>query len=132
MTHSLTIDVDDNSGIIYFNPMINEGYRENFFTSAERKYPVEMPYQMDETYNFQIEIPVGYTVDEMPKSAKVSLNEGEGFFEYLIAQSANDITLRTRIKLNKATFLPEDYETLRNFFAYIVKKHAEQIVFKKK
>jgi len=132
MTHSLAIDADDNSGIIYLNPMINEGYKENFFTSAERKYPVEMPYQMDETYNFQIEIPLGYVVDEMPKSAKVTLNDGEGFFEYLIAKSGNDITLHTTIKLNKATFFPEDYETLRDFFAHVVKKHAEQIVFKKK
>ena len=91
-----------------------------------------MPYQMDETYNFQIEIPEGYIVDEIPKSAKVSLNDGEGHFEYLISKSDNIIMLRTRIKLEKATFLPEDYESLRNFFDYIIKKHAEQIVFKKK
>jgi hypothetical protein len=112
--------------------MLKEGYRENFFTAAERKYPVEMPYKMDETYNFQIEIPQGYVVDEIPKSAKVSLNDGEGFFEYLVSKTDEGVMLRSRIKLEKATFLPEDYETLRNFFDYIVKKHAEQIVFKKK
>jgi hypothetical protein len=33
--------------------------------------------------------------------------------------------------LNKATFDPEDYETLRNFFAFVVEKEGEQIVFKK-
>ncbi len=132
MSHSITIDGDDKSNVIYFNPMLKEGYKDNFFTAAERRYPVEMPYQMDETYNFQIEIPEGYVVDEIPKSAKVSLNDGEGYFEYLISKSDDIIMLRTRVKLEKATFLPEDYETLRNFFDYIVKKHAEQIVFKKK
>lgn len=132
MSHNLTIDGNDNSNVIYFNPMIKEGYKENLFPAAERKYPVEMPYQMDEIYIFQIEIPEGYLVDEIPKSAKVSLNDGDGFFEYIISKSGSSILLRSRIKLNKATFLPEDYETLRNFFDYIVKKHAEQIVFKKK
>jgi hypothetical protein len=132
MTHSLTVDGNDNTSVIYFNPMIKEGYKENLFTSAERKYPVEMPYQVDETYNFQMEIPPGFVIDELPKSAKVALNDGEGYFEYLVSKSENGIILRSRIKLNKATFLPEDYETLRNFFDYIVKKHAEQIVFKKK
>jgi len=132
MSHSITIEGNDNSNVIYFNPLIKEGYKENFFTAAERKYPVEMPYLIDETYNFQMEIPVGFVVDEMPKSAKVNLSEGEGFFEYLISKSDNAIMLRSRIKLNKATFLPEDYETLRSFFDHIVKKHAEQIVFKKK
>jgi hypothetical protein len=112
--------------------MLKEGYKENLFTSAVRKYPVEMPYKMDETYIFQMEIPEGYVVDEMPKSAKVSLNDNEGFFEYMIARSDKEISLRSRIKLDKATFLPEDYESLRNFFDHIVKKHAEQIVFKKK
>ena len=132
MSHTITVDGDNSSNIIYFNPMLKEGYKENFFTAAERRYPVEMPYKMDETYNFQIEIPAGYVVDEMPKSAKVSLNDGEGYFEYLISKSANEVLLRSRIKLEKATFSSEDYDTLRNFFDYIVKKHAEQIVFKKK
>jgi hypothetical protein len=40
--------------------------------------------------------------------------------------------MRSRIKLTKANFKPEDYGTLREFFAFIVKKQSEQIVFKKK
>ncbi|MBC7422681.1 MAG: DUF3858 domain-containing protein [Ferruginibacter sp.] len=132
MSHAIAVESSGDNSLIYFNPMMKEGYSENFFKSAERKYPVEMPYQMDETYIFQIEVPEGYVVDELPKSAKVSLNDGDGFFEYLIEKSDNQINLRTRVKLDKATFAPEDYESLRSFFDYVVKKHAEQIVFKKK
>jgi hypothetical protein len=40
-------------------------------------------------------------------------------------------SLRCRIELYKATFNPEDYESLRDFFGYIVKKQNEQVVFKK-
>lgn len=131
MSHSLAIDASEGTEIIYFNPMIKEGFRENYFTSEQRKYPVEIPYQMDESYTFKIEVPEGFVVDELPKSTKVSLNEDEGFFEYIIAQSGSYIDLTTRVKLMKANFEPSDYETLRNFFAIVVKKHAEQIVFKK-
>jgi len=66
------------------------------------------------------------------KSASVSLNETEGSFEYIIAKDDSHIQLRSHIKLNKATFNPEDYGALRDFFACIVKKQSEQIVFKKK
>jgi hypothetical protein len=118
--------------IIYFNPMMSEGYKENPFKAAERKYPVEMPYAMDETYVFNMEIPNSYSVDEIPKSVKVSFNETEGFFEYIIQKDDNNIQMRSRIKLNKANFQPDDYNTLRDFFAFIVKKQSEQIVFKKK
>jgi len=122
----------DGEDILYFNPMLSEGYKENPFKAAERVYPVEMPYGFDETYVLNMEIPTGYVVDELPKSTKVTFNADEGFFEYLIVKDDNGIQFRSRIQLKKANFKPEDYATLRDFFAYIVKKQSEQIVFKKK
>lgn len=118
--------------MIYFNPMMNEGQKDNPFKSAERTYPVEIPYKIDETYILNLEIPADYTVDEIPKSSKVNLGDGDGFFEYIIDNTGTAIRLRSRVKLNKANFLPEEYNDLREFFSYVVKKHAEPIVLKKK
>ncbi|HZE85415.1 MAG TPA: transglutaminase-like domain-containing protein, partial [Puia sp.] len=118
--------------IIYFNPILQSSFRQTPLSAVTRKYPVEMPEPVDEIYFFNMEIPEGFTVDELPKSVKVAYNGNEGFFEYLIQKSGTNIQLRSHIKLNKASFLAEDYNTLRDFFAYIVKKHSEQIVFKKK
>jgi len=132
VAYDLRITPDPGSDIFYFNPMMGEAYKENPFKAAERKYPVEMPFAMDETYTMNMEVPDGYVVDELPKSAKVLFNDDEGFFEYLIVKGTDGIQFRSRIKLNKANFKPEDYETLREFFGYIVKKQSEQIVFKKK
>lgn len=126
----LNVDKED---ILYISPMFGEGYKENPFKSAERFYPVEMPYTFDETYYATIEIPVGYELEEMPKSIKVKFNEeGEGYFEYMITRSENMISMRSRIKMQRATFQPEEYEILREFFNMIVSKQKEQIVFKKK
>jgi hypothetical protein len=68
----------------------------------------------------------------MPESAKVKLGETDGFFEYLIDQYEGTIRLRSRIKLNRATYAPEEYNILREFFSYVVKKHAESVILKKK
>lgn len=130
--YDLTIVPDAGSDLFYFNPMLSEGYKENPFKAAERLYPVEMPFTMDETYSLTMEIPEGYAVDELPKSNKVLFNSDEGYFEYIIVKGEDNIQMRSRIKLKKAVFRPEDYSTLRDFFAFIVKKHGEQIVFKKK
>lgn len=133
---SLHYDFDlkgEKEDIIYLNPMFGEGYKENPFKSAERFYPVEMPYAFDETYNLQMEVPQGYVVDELPKSILVKLNEeSEGIFEYRITQSGDNISFRSRLRINRAYFAPDEYEMLREFFNLIVKKQAEQIVFKKK
>jgi len=79
-----------------------------------------------------MDIPEGYVVDELPKSAKVVFNGDQGYFEYLLAQQGDKIQMRCRVRLNKAQFPPEDYGNLRDFFAFIVKKENEQIVLKKK
>ena len=118
--------------IIYFNPILRSPYKENPFKAAERNYPVEMPYPVDETYLLTMDIPEGFVIDEIPKSAKVAYNGNEGFFEYLIQKNENSIQLRYHIKLFKANFSAIEYNTLREFFDYAVKKQSEQIVFKRR
>jgi hypothetical protein len=118
--------------VIYLNPLFGEAYKENPFTSAERFYPVEMPYAMNELYVANIQLPPGYVIDEIPKSAKVALPDNAGLFEYMIAGEPDKVMLRSRIVLNRATYTAEEYDYLREFFSYVVKKQAENIVLKKK
>lgn len=117
--------------IIYYNPLMGEAYKTNPFTALTRNYPVEMPFKIDELIVLNMEIPSGYKIDELPKSVRLNLNETEGVFEYIVKSDSKMIQLKCSIQLNKANFEPEDYETLRDFFAYIVKKESEQFVFKK-
>jgi transglutaminase-like putative cysteine protease len=123
----------DKEDILYLNPMFTEGIKENPFKSAQRFYPVEMPYAVDETYLLRLDVPKGYVVDELPKQLMLKLNEeNDGMFEYRISESNGIISMRSRLRISRAYFLPEEYEMLREFFNYVVKKHNEQIVFKKK
>lgn len=119
--------------IIYFNPMLGEAIKENPFKSAERLYPVEMPYNSQKNYILQMKVPEGYEVAEMPKQVVMKLNEeGDALFEYRISQSGGNISMRTGLNFKRTYFSAEEYEMLREFFNLIVKKHGEQIVFKKK
>jgi Domain of Unknown Function with PDB structure (DUF3858)/Domain of Unknown Function with PDB structure (DUF3857) len=118
--------------IIYFNPVINNSSHKNPFTGTKRKYPVELPYPIDEVYELTMDIPKGYNVDELPKPVRVNLNATDGFFEYRIQKDEYVIQLRTHINVSQTLFAPEDYQSLRDFFAYVIKKESEQIVFKKK
>jgi hypothetical protein len=116
---------------MYLNPFIGAGLRKNPFMAADRKYPIEMPNVPDELYVLNMQIPDGYSVEELPKSVRAALNSHDGTFEYLIGEQGGMIQLRCRLKLNKATFGPEDYANLRDFYAMVVKKEAEPIVLKK-
>lgn len=78
-----------------------------------------------------MEIPEGYEVEELPKSTRVKLNEKDGMFEYLIQQNEHSIQFKCAINIKTATFDAEDYNTIRDFYSFIIKKQGEQIVFKK-
>jgi hypothetical protein len=123
----------DNEDIYYFSPMLGEGYKENPFKSEQRFYPVEMPYAIDETFLLRMDVPAGYTIDELPKQLIVKLNEqGDGVFEFRLSESNGVISMRSRLRITRTYFQPDEYEMLREFFNLVVKKHSEQIVFKKK
>ncbi|MBO9659296.1 MAG: DUF3857 domain-containing protein [Chitinophagaceae bacterium] len=130
--YQLTSPVEDGD-VWYFDPMFIKSWEQNPFKSAERYYPVEMPFAVDQTYLFRMDVPTGYTVDELPKSLVVKLNkEDEGNFEYRTMESNGVITIRSRLKISRTYFDPEEYDMLREFFNLVVKKQNEQIVFKKK
>jgi hypothetical protein len=123
----------DKEDIIYLNPMFGEGFQNNPFKSAERFYPVEMPYTKDETYILSMDVPQGYVVDELPKSMVLKLNDyDEGLFEYRVSESNGTISLRCRLRIKRTLFAPDEYDMLREFFNMLVAKQTEQIVFKKK
>jgi transglutaminase-like putative cysteine protease len=124
---------EPDASILYINPVMGaDAITENPFKALERKYPVEMPYVIDNMYNFTMQIPDGYVVDERPKSMRAALNGNQGQFEYLVGGDATQIQVRCHLVLKKAYFTPEDYNSLRDFFALAVKKEAETIVLKKK
>jgi hypothetical protein len=127
------LKIANKADVIYLNPMFGEGYKENPFKADNRLFPVEMSSAIDRTHIASIQVPEGYVVDELPKSVRVKLNEAdEGGFEYIINTNDNIVSLTTRVYLKKATFLPQQYEDLREFFNFVVGKQKEQIVFKKK
>ncbi len=118
--------------IIYLNPMFGEGFTENPFVAEQRNYPVEMPYTIDEIYVLRMDMPQGYEVDELPKSTRVNFNKsGDSFFEYIVENNWGVISIRSRIKMTRSYFLPEEYKILHDFFDVVVAKHNERLVFKK-
>lgn len=124
-----TTQFDDE--ILYINPLFGEETKKNPFTSNKRIYPIEIPYIIKEVIILDMEIPNGYVVEELPKSVRYFLNENEGVFEYLAIKKENKVQLRSTIHIKKANFPQEDYDTLREFFGFVIQKQGEQIVFKK-
>ena len=129
-------DLQPTSGdeeLIYIKPTFDEAIGKNPFPGEFRLYPIEMPYLQNQEVTATIEVPEGYKIDELPKPFRINYDKaGETSFEYLISESDNIISFRSIFKINKTDFPPGQYIALRDFYAQIVNKQNEPIVFIKK
>ncbi|MEM6766361.1 MAG: DUF3857 domain-containing protein [Bacteroidota bacterium] len=129
----LTSDFINKAGdFIYIQPMMNEGIEENPFKLEKRLYPVDIAAPIEESYTLVLNIPEGYEVAELPKPTKVVTPDKSASFMYQAANMGKVIQLQAIFKIDKTLFLPEEYAGIKGFYDYVVKKHAEQIVLKRK
>jgi hypothetical protein len=116
---------------MYLKPLLFMAEKENPFKSDVRKYPIifEYPYVDNRTVN--IMVPEGYEIEFLPESAIFKLNEQAGTFKFITFQKGNFIRIESELDFKNIIFTPLDYKALKDFYAHIVEKHAEAIVFKK-
>ncbi len=117
--------------LIYLNPIITGRMETNPFKLETRKFPVDLPYQFNDTYMLNFTIPEGYEIDEQPENIAVALPNEAGVYYYTIKQRGNLLQVTSKVDIKKRKFMAEDYPYLKEFFGMMVAKTAEQIVLKK-
>lgn len=119
------------TNVIYLNPMLGQGEKENPFKLETRQYPVDLGVPIDYTYICRFNLPEGYELEETPKNAVVTLPEDGGRFMYMIQKEGNTVQIMSKINITKPLYYAEEYPYLKEFYNQVVAKHAEQIVIRK-
>lgn len=122
---------DPDAEIIYLQPILIDRLTKNPFSSPTREYPVDFGSPSSQIYQLNLVVPQGYMVEELPQSKTFSLEGKSGSYIYQITHSGDNISLSTRLNIDKTLFLPSEYEALREFYNLIVVKESEQIILKK-
>lgn len=131
----MEVSIDDKvqkaGDLMYLNPMLYWQTNENPFKLEKRRYPVDFGYTFKKNYYLKFTLPKGYKVESLPESKSFALpSKGGGYF-YSIKQQDGYLMIISRFAINKPVFNPSEYTHLKEFFAKIVDKQAEQIVLKK-
>ena len=117
--------------IISFNPLLFLAMKSNPFKPEIRKLPVEFPYMQDEKINLIIEIPEGYTIDEVPASEKFIYNDEMISFSYIVQKAENKIMIACTTNLKTCIVPATEYKDLRDLWAKMYNKQNELITLKK-
>ncbi|RZJ50312.1 MAG: DUF3857 domain-containing protein, partial [Flavobacterium sp.] len=116
---------------IFLNPALFFAHNKNPFIQEKRQMPIYFGYPNQKKYNVIFEIPNGYIVESIPKPIKVS-TDGNGF-SYMMNIVAEDDKIQIRIveEINKAIFVADDYDMLKDFFQKVIEIQSTKIVLKK-
>ncbi|MEO1256790.1 MAG: DUF3858 domain-containing protein [Bacteroidota bacterium] len=121
----------ENEDIIYISPIVYSDFDENPFKAEKRYSNIDLPYNFFDQYLFELDIPQGYEIEELPAPASISLPNNGGSFQYRAMVSGQTIKITSAVKFNQLSFSPKEYPAIKTLFDMIVEKHGEQIVLKK-
>lgn len=127
-----TKDYDAAGEFLYINPLIFPHITENRFTASDRKLPVEFSYPYTYQYIGKIKIPENYTVVELPKPSRMTLNEDQAKCVYKIDQINDELQISYKFDLNQIIFPNTEYPAIRDFWGQMATKNTEMIILKKK
>lgn len=121
-----------NNNLLFITPEMIDKSDENPFKTANRQFPVDFAYTIDEAYILNLKLPDGYKVEEKPENFTLKLPNNDASFSYTLnIQNENLVQLNYKLSIKKTLFVPSEYEALREFYTILLKKLDEQIVLKK-
>ena len=82
-------------------------------------------------YILNLNLPEGYTTEQIPAPLNLVNTDKSAQFHYSVNQSGNMIQVMYQLTINKAIFLPSEYEELKSFFQMVVLKEKEAVIIKK-
>jgi hypothetical protein len=117
--------------LMFFTPMMMDGYEKNPFSLEKREYPVEYPYPSSEKVFITIQIPDGYVLESLPKPLALTALDKGFKFSFVTAADQNKINISSTLDINQTIIASTSYDKLRGFFQMVVEKHLEKVVLKK-
>lgn len=124
--------VTENENFLYISPMIYTTWKDNPFKSEKRYYPVDYDYRFSQQYAFQLEIPSGYEIEQLPEDTTVQLPNKGGSFRFSTSVLNNKIQFVAILDVKRLQYQPSDYEALKLCYDTMLAKYDEMIVLRKK
>lgn len=118
--------------IIYVNPFVFSIWDANPFSDEHRVVPFERSTKKVKDYAVTLVLPEGYEVDELPSTLNVKNHDNSISCKVLFTEDDGVINVSYRYQVSRLTFLPDEYEQLRQIYDLICAKTNEMIALKKK
>lgn len=116
-----------------FNPLLFlHQSSTDFNETEERKYMINFVSPITRTKKVEIEIPEGYTVADLPKSKKITTEDKEVSYSYIVENKDNKIVVTSVVKIASADYPKEYYPAFKQIWKVISDSESQVISLTKK
>ncbi|MEO8533249.1 MAG: DUF3857 domain-containing protein [Flavobacterium sp.] len=116
---------------IFLNPLLFFAYSSNPFNQEKRQMPVYFGYPKQQRFNVIYEVPEGYAVESLPHPIRVVMEGKVASYTMNVISDEHTIQIKIIQEINKAIFVADDYDMLKDFFQKIIEIQNQKIVLKK-
>ncbi len=121
------------SDILYINPFVKKHLEKNPFVNPIRYLPVDFTLPSTERFLFNLTIPAGFELAEIPKSIKYSTDSKKISYSYSFLKiGEKNIQLSSTYQIKEPMIYPDEYGALRELFNKMMGLQATQLVLKRK
>ncbi len=107
--------------------VVYDDMSNNVLKDKDRRYPVNYPDSWTKSYTCLVHLdPEEYDVT-LPEKANFILPDQDGKFSFMGSYNLGSLVIRNKIEINKNTFPPMEYPTLREFYDLISTTHSSFI-----
>lgn len=135
VVEKMTVEIDGNvtaiGDMMTINPVFFDRMTENPFKLEKREYPVDFTTPVNRMSIINLVVPEGYTVEQLPESVSVVVQNSSAAYQYRAQQIGRNIQVMINFEIRKPVFIETEYEELKMFFNLMVQKEQENIILKK-
>ncbi|WP_344831614.1 transglutaminase-like domain-containing protein [Chryseobacterium ginsenosidimutans] len=115
------------------NPMLFLNKNSNEFDQTEeRKYLIDFTSPFTRIKKIVLEIPEGYTIEEMPKNKKIVTDDKEIEYSYMVEQKGNKLEVISTTKVMSPNYPKEYYPAFKQIWGVASKQENQVISLVKK
>jgi hypothetical protein len=104
---------------------------ENPFKQETREFPIDYSYPFIDKYAINIQIPEGYSVEILPASMNIGMQDDLGSFKFLTNVSGSTIQISAQLQISESIIGVDYYSMIKEFYKKMIDKQNEKIVLKK-
>lgn len=113
---------------IIINPMLFLNKNSNEFDQAEeRKYMIDFTSPFTRVKKIVLEIPEGYTIEEMPKNKKIVTEDKEIEYSYIAEKKGNTLEVVSTTKVLSPNYPKEYYPAFKQIWG-VASKQENQVI----